>query len=267
MHIRSPRSILAVSAALAVAAAALGPVAALARGPGPSGDRDGVRATDQRRQGGRAQDVTGKGGQQRIRARVDIADQPAVGTRARDGQSRRARTGAGRGPNVAGVRTPGTCSVCDADLGTLGDELAAGVVFMANEEKMAHDVYVAFAARYGVPIFTNIAGAEARHQQAVHTVLERYGLDDTAIGLPAGQFSDPAISTLYATLLERGSASLQEAIAVGVLIEQTDIADLESRMTDLLGEGDAPVAPVAYQLYSHLLAGSKNHLAAFQGWQ
>jgi hypothetical protein len=267
MHISSPRSILAASAVFALMAAALGPTAAFARGPGPAGDRGGVRAVDQRQQGGRAQGGTGEGGQQRTRARLDIADEPAVRTRAGDGQSRRARTNASSVPNEAGMRGPGSCDVCDAEMGTLADDQAAGLVFMANEEKLAHDVYAFFAQRYSVPIFENIAAAEARHQVAVNAVLERHGLDDPAMRLPAGSFSDPAIGTLYATFVGQGSASLAEAIAVGVLIEKTDIADLESRMADLLGEDDTPVAPDVYHLYSHLLAGSQNHLAAFQGWR
>ena len=76
--------------------------------------------------------------------------------------------------------------------------------------------------------------------------------------------------------MERGSASLEEAIAVGVLIEETDIADLEARMaeletteletTELETTELETTAPDVHQLYSHLLAGSQNHLAAFESW-
>jgi hypothetical protein len=146
-------------------------------------------------------------------------------------------------------------------MGTLTDEQAAGVLFMANEEKLAHDVYTALADQFGVRIFANIANAEARHQEAVSVVLERYGLEDTTAGLPDGEFSDPAIASLYTSLMEQGSASLEEALAVGALIEGTDIADLESRMEELVES-----APDVHQMYSHLLAGSENHLTAFEGW-
>ncbi|MEX1295120.1 MAG: hypothetical protein AB1Z67_03005, partial [Candidatus Limnocylindrales bacterium] len=90
--------------------------------------------------------------------------------------------------------------------------------------------------------------------------------------------------------IEQGSASLEEAIAVGVLIEETDIADLESRLADLVTSalelesstdelGTSPSglesstdeletsAPDVYEMYSHLLAASQNHLSAFEGWQ
>ena len=93
-------------------------------------------------------------------------------------------------------------------------------------------------------------------------VLERYGLEDTAIDLPVGEFSDPIIASLYDTLIEQGSAGLDEAIAAGLLIEETDIADLEARMSGL-----DETAPDVYEMYSHLLAASGSHLQAFERWQ
>ena len=71
----------------------------------------------------------------------------------------------------------------------------------------------------------------------------------------------------YKTLLADGSASLEDAIDVAVLIEETDIDDLMDSMADLeTAEGEV-TAPDVHEMYSHLHAGSQNHLAAFQGWQ
>ncbi len=69
-------------------------------------------------------------------------------------------------------------------------------------------------------------------------------------------FTDPALQALHDELLARGSQSLADAIAVGVTIEQTDIADLSDAI---------PTAPgdVAIVL-ERLLAASQNHLAAFE---
>jgi hypothetical protein len=316
MAIRSPRTILALSAAMALTVGALAPTAALAKGPNGGGggaDCDGdctadapqaqqIRARDGSgtNQAARTKANAGGGGQVRARAgggaeaKASSGNGQARNTRqsnqttrqsnrngnqdqatVRKGQGRNARNGAGQGPNEDGQRGPGSCGECDAEMGTLTDEQVAGLIFMANEEKLAHDVYAAFAEQYGVPIFSNIAESEATHQRAVNVVLERYGLDDTAIGLPAGEFSDPAIAALYDTFIEQGSASLEEAIGVGVLIEETDIADLESRMEDLVTsateldsseEEPETSAPDVYELYSHLLAASQNHLSAFEGW-
>jgi hypothetical protein len=272
MSIRSPRTVLALSAALALTISALAPTAAFAKGPGGNGECDGDCTADQpqAQYPVRARDGSGDSTQVQNRngrrtkdtQQSNNAQQSRNAARNANGQGQNAKDGAGKGPNEDGQRGPGSCDDCDAEMGVLTDEQAAGVLFMANEEKMAHDVYAAFAEQYGVRVFANIADAEARHHEAVNVVRERYGLEDTATDLARGAFSDPIIDSLYATLLEQGSASLEDAIAVGVLIEKTDIADLEARMAGL-----EESAPDVYEMYSHLLAGSQNHLAAFEGWQ
>jgi hypothetical protein len=302
MFDRSPKTILAISAAAALTIAALAPTAALAKGPGsgPAGcDGDCTADEPQVQQQVRARNGSGRqaetkanaGGGGQVQAQVgsgrgqnrqaSVADDRGPRAQAKQGVGRgqgagngnqgagngnqgagNGNQGAGKGPNEDGERGPGSCNDCDAEMGVLTDEQAAGLIFMANEEKLAHDVYAAFAEMYGVRIFENIANSEARHQEAVSVVLERYGLEDTAIELPAGEFSDPIIASLYETLIEQGSAGLDEAIAVGLLIEQTDIADLESRMTVL-----EETAPDVHEMYSHLLAASGNHLRAFERWQ
>ena len=55
----------------------------------------------------------------------------------------------------------------------------------------------------------NLALLDMAYESGV--LLERYGIEDSAIGLPAGEFSDPAIRSLYEELIARGSASLEEA--------------------------------------------------------
>jgi hypothetical protein len=317
MPLRSPRTILAFSAAMALTVAALAPAGALAKGHnggGGNADCDGdctatqstaqqqVRARDGSgtNQAAETKASAGGGGQVRARAGDGAAAKASSGTgqarnsrqsnqdarqsnrnggqgqNARNAQRQNAKNRVGQGPNEDGQRGPGSCDGCDAEMGTLTEDQAAGLLFMANEEKLAHDVYAAFAEQYGVPIFSNIAESESMHQQAVNVVLERYGLEDTAISLPAGEFSDPLIASLYETLIEQGSASLEAAIGVGVLIEETDIADLESRMEDLVASAPdlesgmeelESSAPDVHEMYSHLLAASQNHLAAFEGWR
>jgi hypothetical protein len=75
---------------------------------------------------------------------------------------------------------------------------------------------------------------------------------------PIGVFTDPELAALYDELIEKGSASLQEALKVGVLVEQTDIEDLEKA---LLVEG---LPTTVKRVYTNLLAGSRRHLEAFE---
>jgi len=136
---------------------------------------------------------------------------------------------------------------------TLSDEQKAGLVFMYQEEKVARDVYNAMYVKWGSKVFANIAKSEQSHMDAVKAILEKYSLvvpSDTA-----GTFELTELQTLYNTLIGMGNVSSNEAMKVGVLVEETDIADLIERMVD---------APDDIEIvYQNLLNGSYNHLNAF----
>jgi hypothetical protein len=139
----------------------------------------------------------------------------------------------------------------------LAEEEAAGLLFMREEEKLARDLYNAFAEQWDLPIFSNIARSEQRHMDSVARLLTRYGLDDPTAGKGPGEFSDPALQALYDDLLAQGSVSVEAALAVGVLVEETDIADLDERLA-------MTTQPDITRVYTNLRRGSTYHLAAFQ---
>ncbi len=145
-----------------------------------------------------------------------------------------------------------------AALVTAGDTLSsvdtASLVFMVNEEKLAHDLYVELGDAWNLRVFDNISSAEQQHMDAVRSLLDAYGADDPTDGLAAGEFSDPELQDLYDTLLAEGLGSSTQALAVGALVEETDIEDLRDRATD-----NEAIATV----FSSLESGSENHLRAF----
>ncbi len=282
MQFRSPRTLLTLSAVLALSASALAPTAAFAKGPGPgagSGDCDADCVSDQtlsqqqtraRARDGSAQQTgtqanAGGGGQVQARAGGTRAQVAGGNGKAAKAQSRGGQAAGGQGAGPAWdedtARGPQACEDCQSyEMGTLSDDDIAGLVYMANEEKLAHDVYTLFAEQYDLSVFANIANSEARHLVAVHTILEKYGIEDPTIGLGEGSFSDPDLQQLYAELIAQGTEDLEEALAAAILIEETDIADLEVRM-----EGLEVTAPDVHDMYSHLLTASGYHLAAFEG--
>jgi hypothetical protein len=132
----------------------------------------------------------------------------------------------------------------------------AGLLYMREEEKLARDVYNQMYTLWGQQVFQNIASSEQNHMDQVKLLLDRYGLADPA--LDPGKFSDPTLQALYDQLIAQGSVSLEEALKVGVLIEQTDIADLQVRLAQT---DNADIQLV----YNNLLNGSYNHLSAFTG--
>jgi hypothetical protein len=138
----------------------------------------------------------------------------------------------------------------------LGTDAAAGLIYMIEEEKMARDLYDAFAEQTGSVVFDRISDSEQKHLDSLLLVAQKAGIDLTAVSTTAGVFTNTAIQSLYDTLLAQGSVSLDAAYGVGVLVEQTDIADLQEY------SADASIGIVG-TIYGHLETGSEHHLAAF----
>ncbi len=135
-------------------------------------------------------------------------------------------------------------------------DTTASLLYIIEEEKLAHDVYVTMNDLWGSSIFANILDSETTHQSLVLPLLETRGIADPR-SAEVGVFANPELQALYDELVSRGSASLDEAIQVGILIEEKDIADLT---VAIAAEDEADVISA----YERLLAGSENHLASFQ---
>jgi len=129
-----------------------------------------------------------------------------------------------------------------------------GLLYMAEEEKLAGDVYQALNEKWNLRVFDNIGKAERTHEAAVKTLLTRYSLPDPTKG--AGEFSNGTLQVLYDDLVSRGSASTKDALQVGAAIEEIDILDLDERM-DQTDKADILL------VYANLEKGSENHLRAF----
>jgi hypothetical protein len=165
----------------------------------------------------------------------------------------------GMGPGGGmGHGTPARDGSCLSTVptGTLSDAQKSTLVAMAQEEKLARDLYTAFAARYDAVVFDRIARSETQHLAMIRTLLDRYGLADPTAGKPAGQFSDATVQVTYDQLLARGTANLTAALEVGEEVERTDIADLRAALNGM-------TAADVTRVYTMLLHASERHLAAF----
>lgn len=149
------------------------------------------------------------------------------------------------------------------------------LVFMREEEKLAHDVYAELYRYYkedGIEliIFANIATSEQRHMDAMLNLLDKYALDDPAAGLEAGEFENEVLAGLYENLVSDsdanptilgeptsgGKVSPEAALTVGAWIEERDMIDIlhaiaNTSRADIVG------------VYTNLLCGSREHLRAF----
>ena len=176
----------------------------------------------------------------------DEADASASGGDDRLTAGARGRTGTGTGSTTP-ITTPTSLDANEVE----------GLRYMREEEKLAHDVYLALYARWPrLSVFSNIAASEAQHTDAVLGQLQRYGVADPAAGKAAGVFDNSYLQALYNQLIAMGSASEVDALKVGCLIEETDIQDIRDKMA-LTDEASI------LSTYQNLLCGSYNHLQSF----
>lgn len=138
---------------------------------------------------------------------------------------------------------------------TLTEDEVAGLLEMREEEKLAHDVYVTFYGTYEYFMFNNISKSETAHSNAILYLINGFGLADPALE-GVGEFTNETFQALYPVLVEQGSASLADALKVGALIEETDIADLQTHLETTTNES-------VLRVYGNLLRGSTIHLKAF----
>ncbi len=132
-----------------------------------------------------------------------------------------------------------------------------GLIHMRIEEKLARDVYTVLGTSYNAQVFLNIKISEQQHMNAVKRMLDKYSIPDPLTTDEVGVFPDPTFQELYDQLIMQGSVSLNEALLVGVAIEELDISDLEDQLTNVVTN------PGIIRLYTNLKAGSVSHLAAF----
>jgi Uncharacterized protein conserved in archaea len=175
----------------------------------------------------------------------------------------------GYGPGQGGVqppqKVPGTGTgpggnypvlLPSENTAPLSEMEIADILFMREEEQVAHDLYIRWAGRYTLPIFSNIADSETMHIYEVQLLVDRYGLSSERIGNATAGYSSPVIQSLYDTLGPQGDASLIAALEAGLAVEERDIADLDLAIA-------STSRPDILQVWSNLRQGSENHKAAF----
>lgn len=131
------------------------------------------------------------------------------------------------------------------------------LLYLIEEEKLAHDVYQKMFEKYGARTFGNILKSETNHQERVLSLLITRNMTDPR-STQVGVFNDPSLQKLYDDLIVRGNNSLAEAYKVGVTIEELDISDIKQDLTML----DPAQTDIKTTLEA-LLRGSENHLRAF----
>lgn len=174
-------------------------------------------------------------------------------------QSSRPGYGQGHQAGQGQSTGPGTNTVVllpRSDTTPLTDAEIADILFLREEEQLAHDLYARWAGMYPVQVFSNIAASEISHYNEVQLLIDRYGLGDHRIGNASAGYTDPVIQSLYTTLAAQGDASLTGAFKTSLAVEEQDIADLDKALANTTRAD-------IIQVYSNLRSGSENHKSAF----
>jgi hypothetical protein len=169
--------------------------------------------------------------------------------------------GYGQGPggeNAAAYGQGGNSPVLlpMTDTGPLTHEEMADIMFMREEEQLAHDLYIRWAALYPLPVFSNIAGSETMHIYEVQLLMDRYGLPNNQTGDATVGYHSPVIQSLYDSLGPQGDTSLTAALEAGIAVEERDIADLDNAIANTTRSD-------VLQVWENLRQGSENHKRAF----
>lgn len=141
---------------------------------------------------------------------------------------------------------------------TLTQDEINDLIFLREEEKLAHDVYIFSFNKYNEQIFENIASSELQHTSTVLDLLEKYDLEDPVGNNAEGVFTNTVLQSLYDQLTLTSDSSLNHALTVGALIEDLDINDIEN------SKGRTDKSDIL-NVYDKLQCGSRNHLRSFVG--
>jgi hypothetical protein len=129
------------------------------------------------------------------------------------------------------------------------------LLYLIEEEKLAHDVYAVMFEKYGARVFGNILESESTHQERVLTLLKARNIVDPRSN-EIGVFTNSDLQTFYDDLIAQGMQNETEAYKVGVKIEETDIADITNQLATTTEQD-------VIDTLEDLRRASENHLRAF----
>lgn len=129
------------------------------------------------------------------------------------------------------------------------------LLYLIEEEKLAHDVYTVMYQTYGANVFGNILKSEETHQDRVLSLLQARDIKDPRSN-ELGVFNNSELQKLYNDLISQGKQSALDAYKVGVIIEEKDIADITKQLSTATEEDIVSTLEA-------LRNGSENHLRAF----
>lgn len=129
---------------------------------------------------------------------------------------------------------------------------------MYEEEKLSYDLYTEFFNRWGLNVFDQVRESEAIHMQRIKELMDTKDIPQgTGIaGGDKGVYESKEVQSLYDQYTVLGYISDITALETAALMEESDIANLRSRIKSQSDERTV-------KIFSQMERASRNHLRAF----
>ncbi len=144
----------------------------------------------------------------------------------------------------------------DAVIVPVNDQEKSDLIFLREEEKLAHDVYIYAFRKYNNNSFSNIANSELSHTNSVLNLLILRNISDPAANLKEGEFLNQDLQGIYNSLIATVDSSENHALIVGATIEDLDLNDIHHFYANTTNSEILLV-------YDRLTCGSRNHMRSF----
>ena len=144
----------------------------------------------------------------------------------------------------------------DAVIVPVNDQEKSDLIFLREEEKLAHDVYIYAFRKYNNSTFSNIANSEQSHTNSVLNLLTQRNISDPAANLKEGEFLNQDLQAIYNSLVATVDSSENHALIVGATIEDLDLNDIHHFYANTTNSEILLV-------YDRLTCGSRNHMRSF----
>lgn len=134
----------------------------------------------------------------------------------------------------------------------------AVIMYLIEQEKLAHDFYRSLDTMWVTDIFNRMANEEFEHVGKLSAVAAELmiSVPNHFNKYPSGQFSDSKLRHLYAELMMAANFSLEDAYRTSANLEERKIYDLKMALKE-------PNFELENLTYKALLIGSEDNFKAF----
>ncbi len=131
------------------------------------------------------------------------------------------------------------------------------IIYIVQEEKVAHDFYNAMYELHGIISFRSISKSEGLHMDQAKELIENFGIEDPNKEYyeTPGSFKNPKFEEMYNSLVRNGTNSIIDALVEAARFEEMDIVDIERFASSTQNE-------YLKSTFEKLYGVSENHLKA-----